>query len=92
MKAKMKRARTASTAAGLRAIILAGGKGVRLHPFTVNFPGPTQRLGEHRRDDGACGLPRTERVEWPQGDHGQIEATEVGFGQFVGRNLARGIG
>ena len=46
MKAKMKRARTASTAAGLRAIILAGGKGVRLHPFTVNFPKPLVPLGD----------------------------------------------
>jgi NDP-sugar pyrophosphorylase family protein len=33
-------------AAGLRAVILAGGKGVRLHPFTVNFPKPLVPLGE----------------------------------------------
>ncbi len=32
--------KTKKTAAGLRAVILAGGKGVRLHPFTVNFPKP----------------------------------------------------
>jgi NDP-sugar pyrophosphorylase family protein len=33
-------------AAGLRAVILAGGKGVRLHPFTVNFPKPLVPLGD----------------------------------------------
>jgi len=33
-------------AAGLRAIILAGGKGVRLHPFTINFPKPLVPLGD----------------------------------------------
>jgi NDP-sugar pyrophosphorylase family protein len=30
----------------LRAVILAGGKGVRLHPFTVNFPKPLVPLGD----------------------------------------------
>ena len=34
------------SAAGLRAIILAGGKGVRLRPFTVNFPKPLMPLGD----------------------------------------------
>lgn len=33
-------------AAGLRAVILAGGKGVRLQPFTVNFPKPLVPLGD----------------------------------------------
>lgn len=39
-------ARKPGAAAGLRAIILAGGKGVRLHPFTVNFPKPLVPLGD----------------------------------------------
>lgn len=33
-------------AAGLRAVILAGGKGRRLMPFTVNFPKPLVPLGD----------------------------------------------
>jgi len=33
-------------AANVRAVILAGGKGVRLHPFTVNFPKPLVPLGD----------------------------------------------
>ena len=32
--------------AGLRAVILAGGKGIRLMPFTVNFPKPLVPLGD----------------------------------------------
>ena len=35
-----------NAAAGLRAVILAGGKGVRLKPFTVNFPKPLVPLGD----------------------------------------------
>jgi NDP-mannose synthase len=31
---------------GLKAIILAGGKGVRLQPFTANFPKPLMPLGD----------------------------------------------
>lgn len=38
--------RAAGAAAGLRAVILAGGKGVRLLPFTVNFPKPLVPLGD----------------------------------------------
>jgi NDP-sugar pyrophosphorylase family protein len=33
-------------ASGMRAVILAGGRGVRLQPFTVNFPKPLMPLGD----------------------------------------------
>jgi NDP-sugar pyrophosphorylase family protein len=33
-------------AAGLKAVILAGGKGTRLHPFSVSFPKPLMPLGD----------------------------------------------
>jgi len=47
MKSTQQKATTSEhAAAGLRAIILAGGKGVRLHPFTVNFPKPLVPLGD----------------------------------------------
>ncbi|HEY7221854.1 MAG TPA: sugar phosphate nucleotidyltransferase [Candidatus Binatia bacterium] len=35
-----------SSAAGLRAVILAGGKGTRLKPFTANFPKPLVPVGD----------------------------------------------
>lgn len=38
---------TTGSAAGMRAVILAGGKGVRLRPFSVNFPKPLMPLGDH---------------------------------------------
>jgi NDP-sugar pyrophosphorylase family protein len=37
---------TTTPAAGRRAVILAGGKGVRLRPFTVNFPKPLVPLND----------------------------------------------
>jgi len=37
---------TTGSAAGLRAVILAGGRGVRLRPFTINFPKPLMPLGD----------------------------------------------
>jgi NDP-sugar pyrophosphorylase family protein len=44
--AKAGQKRKTGAASGLRAVILAGGKGVRLHPFTVNFPKPLVPLGD----------------------------------------------
>jgi NDP-sugar pyrophosphorylase family protein len=38
--------RANGAAMGLRTIMLAGGKGVRLHPFTANFPKPLVPLGD----------------------------------------------
>lgn len=38
--------KSVGAASGLRAVILAGGKGVRLHPFTINFPKPLVPLGD----------------------------------------------
>ena len=38
--------RTRNAAKGLRTVILAGGKGVRLEPFTINFPKPLVPLGD----------------------------------------------
>jgi NDP-sugar pyrophosphorylase family protein len=35
-----------NAAAGLRAVILAGGRGTRLRPFTVNFPKPLMPIGD----------------------------------------------
>jgi NDP-sugar pyrophosphorylase family protein len=37
---------TTPGAAGLRAVILAGGRGTRLQPFTINFPKPLMPLGD----------------------------------------------
>src|SRR5215831_21260813 len=34
------------SARGLRAVVLAGGKGTRLKPFTINFPKPLVPLGD----------------------------------------------
>lgn len=44
--AKKRQKNKTGAAAGLRAVILAGGKGVRLQPFTVNFPKPLVPLGD----------------------------------------------
>jgi NDP-sugar pyrophosphorylase family protein len=38
--------RAHGAAKGLRAVMLAGGKGVRLRPFTVNFPKPLVPIGD----------------------------------------------
>lgn len=44
--AKSDQKKKTGAASGLRAVILAGGKGVRLQPFTVNFPKPLVPLGD----------------------------------------------
>jgi NDP-sugar pyrophosphorylase family protein len=41
-----KSAPQSSTSRGMRAVILAGGKGVRLRPFTVSFPKPLVPIGD----------------------------------------------
>lgn len=38
--------RSSGAATGLKAVILAGGKGTRLHPFSVSFPKPLMPLGD----------------------------------------------
>ena len=43
---RAKQKKKVGAASGLRAVILAGGKGVRLQPFTVNFPKPLVPLGD----------------------------------------------
>ena len=43
---KARQKKKTGAASGLRAVILAGGKGVRLQPFTVNFPKPLVPLGD----------------------------------------------
>ena len=44
--ASLVRPTTKGAAKGLASIILAGGKGVRLQPFTINFPKPLVPLGD----------------------------------------------
>ncbi len=44
--AKAGQKKKTGAASGLRAVILAGGKGVRLQPFTANFPKPLVPLGD----------------------------------------------
>jgi NDP-sugar pyrophosphorylase family protein len=43
---KRGRKKKTGAASGMRAVILAGGKGARLQPFTVNFPKPLVPLGD----------------------------------------------
>jgi NDP-sugar pyrophosphorylase family protein len=37
---------SSGAAAGMKAVILAGGRGTRLHPFSVSFPKPLMPLGD----------------------------------------------
>lgn len=46
MKKRLNRDKAKGPSSGLRAVILAGGRGVRLHPFTANFPKPLVPLGD----------------------------------------------
>lgn len=53
-------------ASGLRAVVLAGGKGTRLAPFTVNFPKPLVPLGD---------TPVLEILLWRLIQHGITDVT-----------------
>jgi NDP-sugar pyrophosphorylase family protein len=46
MNSQVPQTRRGGAAAGLKAVILAGGKGTRLHPFSVSFPKPLVPLGD----------------------------------------------
>ena len=46
MRAERRQGMTTGAAAGLRAVILAGGKGTRLMPYTANFPKPLVPIGD----------------------------------------------
>ena len=58
-----------------RAVLLVGGKGVRLHPFTANFPKPLMPLDDHPilalllRQLLSCGV---RRVTLALGHHGEL--------------------
>lgn len=46
MSAESKQPQRNGAASQLQAVVLAGGKGVRLHPYTANFPKPLVPLGD----------------------------------------------